>query len=287
MQEILLTSVALSKKLVLDNIASYFHIDKPSKWKDYILIEGTQLEQITKYEFPNGKVYIYDFGALTFVNFSIQEIKRIMDYLETLIGAIDYNLFMDSLESHTICIDDDNQCFLWAKSDSPVPYAPYILPIASEILAQSVAMEKIEIVLSDLLDQTDDILEKLKYRKLRARSKKICRFLGKIIKYQHTMINSIHIFDRPKFKENLGPKEVHEQLASYYELYDRFNIIKTKSDDLLKLYDTYMELTHHKLEYRLYIFETFLLALFPIYDIFSERTNRYIYKFVEYLRSLF
>lgn len=288
MSELLLTSVAISKTLPLQKIADYFKLQKPLSWKDYILIQGQHLEMILKYDSAEKSVFVFDFGAITFVNLKLHEIRWVMDYLQSIIGKITYNPFTDSLEGHTLLFDDHGMCRLWPTNEKWIPNQKYIIPLTAEVLAQSVAMEDIERVLYTLIDDAALILHRLNKGRLRANSKKMSKITGKAIKFQYNTIQSIHIFDRPMFcSSSTLPKEVHDQLADYYELFDRFHIIETKSKDLLHMYHTYLDLSNKKAGYRLYMLEVFLLSLFPLKYLFGHEMAIIIHKMIDFFQMFF
>lgn len=271
MKEILFTSVLIIESIQLDRISDFFKFHKSLRWKDYIVIKKDHLQMILRYEVEGKAVYIFDFGAITFINMNINEMRIFIDYLQSIIGSFDYNLFMNTCESHIIKLFDDGNCLLCKTSTEPIPFVDYILPITAEVLAQSVAMERIERVLSQLLADSELMLIHLSKGRQRAHSKKIAKITTKIIKFQYDSIKSIHIFDRIKFTgASLIPREVHEQLANYYELYDRFHIIESKSKDLLNIYDYYSDLGDKKIENRLYKLEVLLLSLFPLKYLVGE-----------------
>ncbi|MBC7959875.1 MAG: RMD1 family protein [Vallitaleaceae bacterium] len=290
MNDVLFTSVLISESLPLEKISNFFKIHKALKWKDYIVITQYHLEMILRYNVEGKSAYIYDFGAITFVNMHTAEIKVFLDYLESIVGLLDYNLFMNSCEAHTIRMLPDNQCYLCKWSEAPTKFEPYIIPITAEILAQSVAMERIEAVLTQLLNESELMLKHLSRGRLKGRSRKISRITTKIIKFQYDSIKSIHIFDRPKFSNaSLLPKEVHEELFEFYELYDRFHIIETKSHDLLNIYSNYTNLGEKKVEHRLYILQAVLLFLFPLKYLIGDQIKVaivYTMKFISKLMEL-
>lgn len=287
MDNILFTSVLIAKSLPLEKVSDYFKVHKPLKWKDYIVITGYHLEMVLRYDIKNKSVYIYDFGAITFINMHTAEIKIFMGYLESIVGALDYNLFMNSCEAHTMKMLEDNLCYLCSRSSDPIPYENYIIPIISEILAQSVALDRIEKVLSTLLDEAELMLQHLHKGRLKGRSRKIARITTRIIKFQYDSIKSIHIFDRQKFSTaSLKPKEVHDELSEFYELHDRFHIIETKSTELLNIYSTYSELSDKKIEYRLYILQAVLLSMFPLYSLIGDKVKHSIFYLIDFMSNV-
>ncbi len=287
MNDILFTSVLVSDTIPLDLVSNYFKMHKTLKWKDYIVISGYHLEMVLKYATENKFVYIYDFGAITFVNMHMAEIKIFVEYLVSIVGPLDYNLFLNSCEAHTTRMLDDNQCYLCSRSLNPTPFDRYIIPITAEILAQSETQEKIEGIMSTLLDEAELMLTYLRKGHVKARSRKIVRITSKIVKFQYDTIKSIHIFDRPKFSgASIKPKEVHDELSEFYELYDRFHVIDTKSKDLLNLYSTYSDLGDKKIEYRLYKLQAILLLLFPLNSLIGDEIKQSIFWLIKAVTKL-
>ena len=265
MQIINLNSFKVSPKLPLGKISSYFNIHRPLVWKDYILLEGSHLDMIFKYDTGARQIYLFEFGCAVFIDFSLDEIRYFLDFIKSLADKIDNDLFTSYYESHTLEIDEKNMCYLWKVNTEPLPYTGEILSILSLILAKSTALSQIEADTANLLNEAEGFISYLQKGKLRANTKRFASAFSKVLRFEFQSINSIGILDRlVEGNENTMQKEIYDLLAEYYELNDRYQIIQSKIYELKDIVNYYSTLSYNNNEKRLLIFEIFLLALFPL-----------------------
>lgn len=258
----------IAPRLPLATVASYFGLNTPLPWENHLVLKGSRLETILKYQNTSKQVYLFDFGCLTFVNFDAQEIRVFLDYLRSITGKVDNNLFASFHEGHTLYIGEKKLCKLWKDAEEAVAYDESILSIVAMILAKSVALSKIEKDVAELLDQAEGLLLSLQKGKLPPGARKFSKVIGSMLRFQYDTIYSVKIFDRPASIDcRVWSRDIYDSLAGYYELYDRFDIVNSKMDDLKTITSSYSMLTHNHNERRLLLFEIFLLALFPLFHI--------------------
>lgn len=256
----------IASRLPLGTLASFFNTHSPLSWKNYICLKGNHIDIVLKYQTTLKEAYLFEFGCVTFVNFTSDEIRVFLQYLKSIVGNIDSNMFTKFHESHTMKINNFGRCNLWKGNSQTILFHDYIIPITSIILAKSTALYKMEVDVGNLLDKAENFIHYLKKGKLHANTKHYTVTYAKIIRFEYDGINSIRIFDRSfDGDENVHAREVYDILAEYYELHERFDVIAGKVEDLRNIIGSYSSLSHNYNEKRLLMFEIFLLCLFPLF----------------------
>jgi len=234
-------------------------------WREYIVLNQEHINDILKYESLSKEVYIYEFGCITFANFSNDEIRVVLEYISSIIENFNYNLIYRFHESHTIRVLDDGNCYLWKSSKESVKYETRINNIISMILAKSVALNRIEEELVKLLDEGEKLIAYLRKPIFLSTSKKFMNIVSKVLKFEYDTVKNVKIFERAFYgNEDLSSKEIYDELSKYFELQDRFKIIKSKIQDLRHISKAYLTFSFRRNEGNLYVFEIILLALFPL-----------------------
>lgn len=265
MKTIHLNSFKIFTKLPLNKIAAFFKMLRPLSWKEYIVLKGQHLEMILKHSIEGKQVYLFEFGCITFVNLDSDEIRIFLEYIESIIGKLDYMSFAKFYERHLLYMENDEACRLWKEDDRIFLYQESILPIVANILAKSTALSKIEGEVNVLLDDAENFIKKLQIGQLYLNSKEFQEINTKILRFQYDIINTIRILDRTSSgNSNRLSMEISDALSTYYELQDRVDIIQSKIDDLQRVMKSYSTLSFKQNENRLYWFEIFLLVLFPL-----------------------
>lgn len=290
MKTIYFNSFNITSKLPLKKIGSFFKMHKVQDWYDYIILDSENLASILKYRTASKSVYIFKFGSITFVNFNEYERHMFMEHLESIIGHIDYSLYVKFHEWHVLNVNDDNMCYLINNDNNSnsnnstntlIEYQPFLIPLISIILAKSAALYKIEVDVNKLLDKVDDIIHLLKKGKLQSNSKSFSLSVAKLVRFEYESVNGIKLFDRSHYRHETSiSREIYDQFENYYEIHDRFTTIKSKIDNMNGIIKTYSNLSYKNDQKRQYQYEIFLLAFFPIIELlryfFDNATIRHM-----------
>jgi uncharacterized Rmd1/YagE family protein len=126
-------------------------------------------------------------------------------------------------------------------------YEDYHLNILSVVLAKSVAMEKIEEGLDSLLDEMEEIIDRLESGKLTISDSKLAKIAGNILKYKFNTISYLMLLDKPDITWiNQGSESLYNELSELFELRDRYDKMKAKSETLMDITEVFTTLTHQR-----------------------------------------
>lgn len=265
MKTISFVSFKIAPSLPLSTIAHFFKISKPLCRKQYILLTEEHISITLKYNVSHKRVYLFDFGCVTFVNFGNDEIRVFIQYLESIVETINYTLFAKFFETHTITVTEQNICRLFEASEQYMHYDDNISDIAAVVLAKSAALNKMEYDLNELMDKYEIFIINLQNGNLRLNPIKSVKAIAQILKIECNSISSIKIFDRPKHKDHLlRLNKAYDDLAKYFEFEDRFNIVQNKLSDLRNVINIHSTVGLRQNMQNLYILEIILLGFFPL-----------------------
>lgn len=244
----------VSLKPNLYRVADFFKLPYFSTDPESLVFKPEHVSTMLKFDTPIKLVWFFKFGCICFINFESSETYRFLKKLESTYGKIDFKLFSNYNEDHSLELDTSLE-----------PAAVFsILKIYAVILAKSTELKYLE----DNLDSIDDQAERLVYDLQRGLPKPTSRTIKKltldIVKTQLALINTLKILDRPKDFDDLKLKNIYNSAIEYYELQKRFAIIQTKISILIEIIIPYQKLGFNRREARLYFFEALLIAIFPL-----------------------
>ncbi|MCX5773383.1 MAG: RMD1 family protein [Fusobacteria bacterium] len=250
------------KQFNLKPIFAHFGMSKKIHWRDYIVFTPQELTGIVAN--PEGKfVHLYQFGSIVFTNFSYHESMDFIKYIDKITPkTISINPKIES-EEYTFIVDsgiDETE----ASDESIIvsEHKPHSLDIVGGILAKSVAMDRIEMDVDRLLNECEEILEKLKIGNFKISSKKLFRLSAEILELKFSTVSSIRLLDKPDItwdKESLDT--IYIELEGKFELITRYDNLSTKHETLLEIINVFTSLTQNKHGVRLEWVIIILIAL--------------------------
>lgn len=270
MTEIQFKAVSVCNEINLNKLANHFGIKKKFEWEDFLRLGSHQLTGILK-EPENKYVNLFAFGCLVFVNLQHHEMVDVLNYL----AGIE-----PRLQNHNFDFTDD-YCLEIRKSseireDEPLftndfiittEYGSYQMEILSIVLAKSVALEKIENDIEDLLDEIEVVIQAMQKGRLSARDEKIALISARILSFKYNTISSIMILDKPDITWNNEKAEaLYSTMSHLFELDERFNKVQMKAETLMDIVQVFTTFTQHKKANTL---EIMIIALILFEIVFS------------------
>jgi uncharacterized Rmd1/YagE family protein len=235
---------SLCNEINLNKVAEHFGIKKKFKWEEYLTIDSRQLKGIIK-EPEDKMVKLFYFGSGVFVNMGHHEIVDFVDYLKKVEKGI-INTSFKYQDDYKIVVNDEEPTIHFEYMNVN-KYEDYHLNILSVVLAKSVAMEKIEEGLDSLLDEMEEIIDRLESGKLTISDSKLAKIAGNILKYKFNTISYLMLLDKPDITWiNQGSESLYNELSELFELRDRYDKMKAKSETLMDITEVFTTLTHQR-----------------------------------------
>lgn len=251
LKKYLFNAYNLSSEIDLNKIAAHFDISRKFRWEDSLKLTYNQLKYIiqdTQYKY----VRIYSYGSIVFTNFSEADIIAFTKYINA-----NFNLkypFLNKYEDtyelravHNAKLEAFND-YAVCENDSVGP----VTEIISLILARSVALDKMENNISKLIDELEEEIIFLEKGKLDIEDKKMAKLASRILNFKYSSISNIMLFDKPDITWNdINIDEFYYEIVDIFELSDRYEQIKHKSEILMDITEVFSTLGHERRSTRL------------------------------------
>jgi uncharacterized Rmd1/YagE family protein len=251
---------AFGGELDLNRLAVKLGITRKYRWEEPMklnpvtlaLAKGNDAEQ----------VYLYYFGGVVFLNCSGDIIARFLNsipqYAESLKGQVQLHY----REEYRLEIDPEcepaitNDCAVMPRYDLA------FLDIICFVIAKSVALERIEERIDVVFDEVEGLIAKLGKGKLELPDRDMARLASSILSFKFTSIAHIMVLDKPDITwDNPEVDRLYLTMASMFELNQRYQEIKHKSETLLDMTDVFANLSHARRSARLEWIIIILIAI--------------------------
>lgn len=251
---------AFGGELDLNRLAAKLGIARKYRWEEpmilspvtFALASGSDAEQ----------VYLYYFGGVVFLNCTGDIIARFLDsipqYAESLKGQIqlpyreEYRLEIDPEREPVIA----NDCAIMPR------YNLAFLGIICFVIAKSVALERIEERIELVFDEVEGLIANLGTGRLELPDRDMARLASSILGFKYTSIAHIMVLDKPEITwDNPEADRLYLTMASLFELNQRYQEIKHKSETLLDMTDVFSSLSHARRSARLEWIIIILIAI--------------------------
>lgn len=244
-------AVVLSTEINLNAIARHFGINRKLNWEESLLLTENALQGIIPH--PEGKqVYVFHFGSTVFVNCQHHEIMDVIQYLNRIEKSLSTATFFEYTDDYTLEIDDSQQPAINNDFMVAVEHHAYQREIIATVLAKSVALEKIEKDIELLLDDIEYIINFLHQGKLKISDEKLAKLSARILRYKFNSISYIMLLDKPDITWiNEDAALLFTELSALFELADRYEKIRVKSEILMDITEVFSGLAHSKRGHRL------------------------------------
>ena len=239
-------AVALTNEISLNKIASHFGIKHKFRWEESLSLRENALKGIVS-ESTDKSVYVFSFGSIVFVNCEYHEILDVIHYLGRIEKDLALITTLDYFDDYKIEISPaekpaiNNDCMITACELS------YQREIVGTVLAKSVALERLEIDIDKLLDEIEDIVIYLQRGYLTVSDKKLAKMSARILGFRLSTISYIMLLDKPEITwMNEEADILFDKLSPLFELTDRCENIRLKSEMLMDITKVFTELSHAK-----------------------------------------
>lgn len=287
MYDIQLNCMMIGSEIPLESVALHLGSCFAKKWSEALIVEGAPLESLLKYQTKQyQKVILYRYGAVTFINFAVDEMRVVIDFVQSVTNEVTNTDILRTVDVHRIWMEEGNMCKLYLTDEEHYPFNQDVFMIASHVVAQSIATDRIEKEIQMLLDDSEDLIQRIQRLRFIHKGKKRGQLIAKVIRFQHDYIRSAQIFSAPLLaSNNLEIKVMYHKLSTYYELPDRFEVIRHKLFELQNINERFSEMTHYRYKLRLLHLEVFLLAMFPLKFLVGTQLKSSLLWLIDWIRT--
>jgi required for meiotic nuclear division protein 1 len=252
MQQIDFTGYALRGELDLNRLATKLGIARRYRWEEPMILEPETFRPVNEASGEAGLVYLYFFGAVVFVN--CREETR-QAFSRTLTTRYEATIELPAARFHddyALQVCAGNGMIISNDSAIMPGYDPVFRDIICFVIAKSVALERIEERLDQVLDEIESFLTRLERGWLTITDKHLARMASSILSFKYASLAHIMVLDKPDSTwESDQADQLYLTLANLFELSQRYHEIRHKSETLLDITQVFTSLSHARRSSRL------------------------------------
>jgi len=243
---------ALKGELDLNRLAQRLGIGRRYRWEDPMVLDPGELRPPADGADRDRRVYLYFFGAAVFVNCPDDAVRdfctRMAPHGESLRG-LPSERFRDD---YALLLGDGNETVITNDYAVMPRDVPLYQDIISLVIAKSVALERIEERLDQVLDEIEGLIQRLERGRLRTSDKRLARMASTILSFKYASLANIMVLDKPDSSwENEEADRLYLTMANLFELKQRYSEIRHKSETLLDITEVFSSLSHARRASRL------------------------------------
>lgn len=246
MEKIEFKAFAVTNEIDLNKIAVECGIPRKYTWEEPLILMGNLLESIFKRSIPEKRgVMVFSFGSVVFMNCIEEEIKEFLLYLKSIKPDIEAKEYRDYCDHYELQVIKDTELECTNDYVKVPEYEVYMPELISIIIAKSTALEKVEYEIGGILDKLEGMIDRLETARFKISQKELANATAKVIRHQYNSIAYIMILDKPDITwTNSNAEDLYEMLIELFELKDRYEVIKKKTDILNGILNNFSSISH-------------------------------------------
>lgn len=246
MKRITFKAYAITNEIDLNKIADQCHIPKKYTWEEPLILFGSVLSSILKRELGNEqKVMVFSFGSIVFINCTNNDEPVFIEYLKFNKSDISTKGYEKYSDDYELEVRENSEIELTDKYVLVPKFEAFYPELIATVIAKSVALEKTEEQLGKIVDNLETIIDKLEKGKLNIGNKEIANTTSKIVRHEYNTLAYIMILDKPDVTwGSIQAEEFYSRMSEFFELNDRYIILKEKTNILNSIIDGFSSITH-------------------------------------------
>lgn len=246
LDRIVFKAYAVTNEIDLNRIADQCHIPKKYTWEEPLVLYGYVLGSILKREVQSEqKVMVFSFGSIVFINCTSTDESVFMEYLKNIKPDIDTKAYDKYSDDYQLEIRENSEIELTDKYVLVPKFEAFYPELISTVIAKSVALEKTEEKLGQIVDKLETIIDRLEKGKLNIGNKELANTTAKIVRHEYNTLAYIMILDKPDITwSSIQAEEFYSRMSEFFELNDRYIILKEKTNILNSIIDGFSSITH-------------------------------------------
>ncbi|GFN34091.1 RMD1 family protein [Paenibacillus xylaniclasticus] len=246
MKEIKFKAYAVTNEIDLNKIAIHCGIPKKFTWEEPLTLKGDILQSILHKSIDKSQVLVFSFGSVVFVNHAHEdEVLQFLRYIQTFEPDIDIQHAYRYTDDYRLQVDKKGSLELTDEFVVVPEYESFYPELISTVLAKSAALERIEEQLGKIHDKLEHMIDRLEKGNLSIGSKELARTTAIIMRHEYNTISYIMILDKPDITwSSSSAREFYERMVEFFELSDRYKILKSKTEVLYRIMEGFSTISH-------------------------------------------
>ena len=239
------TGFALAGELDLNRVGSNLGIIRKYRWEEPMMLNPLTLKPLADNRSEEQQVYLYYFGGVVFFNCSdktIRDFSREMGKITEAFKGFPNLKFQDH---YSLRIEKGGSLAITNDFAAMPNYDRAFTDIIVFVIAKSVALERIEERVDTVLDEMEGLIALLDRGKLGIPDKKLAKLASSILTFKYSSIAYIMVLDKPEITwENHEADSLYLTMADQFELRQRYEEIRHKSETLMDITEVFSSLSH-------------------------------------------
>ncbi|WP_163182490.1 RMD1 family protein [Neobacillus sedimentimangrovi] len=247
MKEMTFKAYAITNEIDLNKIAIHCGIPKKFTWEEPLILRGPILRSILDEEVKESEqVLVFSFGSVVFINHSSTNmINRLLTFIHSFEPDFDMGNIDKYTDDYSLHIAENEQIEFDDEYVLVPKYEDFYPELISTVLAKSVALEKTEEQLGKILDKLETMIDRLEKGNLRIGNKELARTTAIIVRHEYNTLAYIMILDKPDITwTSSDASEFYDNMTEFFELNDRYKILKSKTEILYNIMDGFSTISH-------------------------------------------
>ncbi|GHH99233.1 RMD1 family protein [Neobacillus kokaensis] len=247
MRDMTFKAFAVTNEIDLNKIAIHCGIPKKFTWEQPLILRGSSLYSILGENLDESKmVLVFSFGSVVFINLTHPDmVLTFLKYLQTFEPDIDLKNKDRYTDDYSLHIQETGHIELTDEYVVVPKFDDFYPELISTVIAKSVALEKTEEQLGKIHDKLETMIDRLERGKLRIGNKELARTTAKIVRHEYNTLAYIMILDKPDITwSSSTANDFYDQMTEFFELNDRYKILKSKTDILYNIMDGFSTISH-------------------------------------------
>ncbi|KAA9019538.1 RMD1 family protein [Niallia endozanthoxylica] len=247
MKEMTFKAFSITNEIDLNKIAIQCGIPKKFTWEEPLILKGTVLTSILKREVKDSQyVLVFSFGSVVFINHTHEEeINILFQYIKSFEPEVNLTLAYTYTDDYSLQTGKTEEIELTDEYVVIPEYDTFYPEIISTVLAKSVALEKTEVHLGKINDQLEILIDRLEKGKMRIGNKRLAKMTAEIVRHEYNTHAYIMILDKPDITWTSNTaNEFYDKMSEFFELNDRYTILKSKTETLYNIMDGFSNISH-------------------------------------------
>jgi len=256
------TAYALFGEIDLNRLATGLGIRGKYRWEEPMILNPESLGPLSAERSEGRQVYLYYFGGIVFLNcpddMSRDFFRKIAKFSD---GIRDYRSF-DLRDKYSLEIKPGSKPSITNDNAIMAEYDPAFIDIICFVIAKSVALERIEEKVDQVLDEMEWFIGLLGHGKLGVPDKRLARLASTILGFKYRSLAHIMVLDKPEVTwDNPEADRLYLTMANLFELNQRYAEIRHKSETLMDITGVFSTLSHARRSARLELVIIVLIAI--------------------------
>jgi len=253
---------ALRGELDLDKLAIRLGISRHYRWEEPMILNPFDLRPVADDVNTTERAYLYYFGAVVFVNCSAKTMETFCTGMAPYYEAFRRLTSAKFHDEYALQISSGSEMLITNDLAVMPDYTPAFSGIICFVIAKSVALERIEERLDQVLDEIEGFITRLEHGLLTIKDKQLARMASSILSFKYASLSHIMVLDKPESTwKNEEAYQLYLTMANLFELTERYNEIRHKTETLMDITEVFTSLSHARRSPRLEWIIIILIAI--------------------------